>query len=372
MQAKIDTTRLERLLKTVEGVADRKASMAVLSMVLVEPNPSEGYLYFTATDLEVGYKGKAFAEIEGDETPFCVPARKFYEIIKNFPEDEVLLIKEDSRLVIKDEQDRIVYNLSITDSEEFPSLPEFVEESAIEIPGKTLYELISSTIFCTSKEESRFVLGGIYFEPLKDEGKLRAVASDGHRLAVLDRELQGIEESSLEGFIVARKAAKQMEDIAKEELVIKLGYTNNYVVLWTSNSLFFARTIEGTFPDYRSVIPQEYENILRVDRKLFMDALKRVSIVINERFKPVTLELGGDEIIISSQETEMGKAQIKLAANYEGSPLTVSYNAEYLLDALQIMKSEEVELKVGAERVPAILTGYRDEGFLYLVMPMVL
>jgi len=373
MKAKIETSRLEKILKKVEGVADKKASMAVLSMVLIEYKPAESYLYLLSTDLEIGYKGKIFAEIEGEETSFCVPARKFYEIVKNFPEDELYLIKEDNRLIVRDAQERIVYNLAITDSEEFPSLPEFIEENAIEIPGKVLAELISNTIFSTSKEESHFVLGGIYFEPIKDAGILRAVASDGHRLVKFDREVIGIENANFnEGFIVGRKAAKQIEDIAEDELVIKLGYINNYVVIWTSNSVFFARTIEGTYPDYKSVIPSSYENVLKVDRKLLMDALKRVSLVITERFKPVTFDLKPDEITLISQETEMGKAQIKLSAVYEGKPLTVNYNAEYILDALEVMDSEEVEIKIGEERTPALITGYRDEGFLYLVMPMVL
>ncbi len=373
MQVKVNTSTLEKVLKKIEGVADKKASMAVLSMVLIEPKPEEGFIYFTATDLETGYKAKVPAEIEGEETSFCVPAKKFHEIVKNFPEDEIILIKEENRLIVKDEEERILYNLATTESEDFPSLPEFAEENAIEIQGKTLEELISNTIFCTSKEESHFVLGGIFFEPLKDEGKLRAVASDGHRLVKLDREIPGIEEADFqEGFIVARKAAKQMEDIAGDELVVKLGYTNNYVVLWTPNAIFFTRTIEGTFPDYRSVIPQSYDNTLKVDRKLLIDALKRVSLVIPERFKPITFDLKSDEIVLTSQETEMGKAQIKLSAIYEGTPLTVNYNAQYLLDALEIMKSEEVEIKIGEERTPALLTGYRDEGFLYLVMPMVL
>ena len=96
---------------------------------------------------------------------------------------------------------------------------------------------------------------------LKEESKLRAVASDGHRLVLLDRDIPGIENVDFEGFIIARKAAKQLEDIAEDELVVKLGYTNNYVVIWTSNSVFFTRTIEGTYPDYRSVIPSDYENI---------------------------------------------------------------------------------------------------------------
>ncbi len=373
MFARINTSNLEKLLQKIDKVADKKASMAVLSMALIESDPEENIFYFTATDLETGYKGKILAEIEGEKTSFCIPARKFYEIVKNFPENEVILQKDENKLIIRDENERIAYELAITDSEDFPSLPDFVEENTIEIPGKVLEELISNTIFCTSKEESKFVLNGIFFEPLKDEGKLRAVASDGHRLVKLDREVLGIENVNFdEGFIVARKAAKQIEDIAGDELVVKLGFINNYVVIWTSDAIFFTRTLEGTYPDYRSVIPTSYENVLKVDRKLFISALKRVSLVITEKFKPITLELNSDEIILSSQETEMGKARIKLEASYEGKPLAVNYNAQYLLDALETMKSEEIEMKIGEERTPALITGYRDEGFLYLLMPMVL
>ena len=373
MFAKIERDRFEKILKKVEGVADKKASMAILSMVLVKPLPEANLLELTATDLEIGYQAQIPAELEGESTSFCVPAKKFYEIVKNFPEDEVLLKLEESRLIIKDSEDRITYSLAITSSEEFPSLPEFTEEQGVDIPGNVLSELIDKTIFCTSKEESRFVLGGIFFEPFKEEGKLRAVASDGHRLVYLEREVEGLEEADLgEGFIVARKAAKQMEAIADEELVVKLAFVNNYVVLRTPNSVFFSRTIEGTFPDYKSVIPTSNENILKVDRKLFIDALKRVSLVATERFKPVAITLKEEEIVLTSQETEMGKAEIKLSAEYQGQPLSVNYNAQYLLDALENMKSEEIEMKIGEERTPAIITGYRDEGFLYLVMPMVL
>lgn len=373
MKARISLSPLEKILKKIEGVADKKATMAVLSMVLIESYSSEESLYFTATDLEIGYKGKIRAQIESEGSSFCVPARKFYEIVKTFPEDEIFLEREENRLVIKDENERILYNLAVIDSEDFPSLPEFVEEDTLEIPAKVLEELIDKTIFCTSKDESRFVLSGIYFEPLKEEGKLRAVASDGHRLAKLDREVLGIDQFKLnEGFILGRKAANQMLEILEDELVVKLGFINNYIVLWTSNALFFARTLEGSYPNYRSVIPESFERFLRVDRKLFIDAIKRASILIPERFKPITFELQPEEIIISSSETEVGKAQIKLSAQFEGEPIKISYNAEYLLDALQNMQSEEIEMKIGEERTPTLITGYRDEDFLYLLMPMVL
>ena len=372
MFVRVNRDNFKKVLKKVEGVTDKKATMAILSMVLVNPMVEANLIELTATDLEMGYRVQVPVEIEGEGAPFCVPAKKFYEIIKNFPEDELLLKLEKSRLIIRDAEERITYSLAITNSEEFPSLPEFIEKQGINILGSVLSELINGTIFCTSKDEPRFVLNGIFFEPLKEESKLRAVASDGHRLVYLEREVEGLGEVDLgDGFIIARKAARQMEAIANEESVVRLAFVNNHVVLRTPNSVFFSRTIEGAFPDYRSVIPTSNKNILRVDRKLFIDALKRVSLVATEKFKPVTITLKEGEIILTSQETEMGRAETKLSAEYEGEPLSVNYNAQYLLDALEAMKSEEIEMKIGEEKTPAMITGYRDEGFLYLVMPMV-
>lgn len=374
MELKIKKDSLEKLLKRGESVADKKASMAVLSMALIEFFPEEKTLYLTTTDLEQGFKGKTLVETgEGQASPFCVPCRRFYDIVKNFPEDEVILTKEDNRLLIRNEEETVVYELATTDAEEFPSLPEFGEENLLEIPGNLLSELIEKTSFCSSKDEARFVLGGVYFEPLVEEEILRTVASDGHRLALLDRVVEGLKKTNWqEGFIVARKGAERIAEIAEEELLVKFGFINNYAVLYFTDGLFFSRVLEGSFPDYRAVIPQEFENKLKIERKLLLDNLKRVSLLIPERFKPVKMDLNPGSITLSSPESEMGKAVIKVKAEYEGEPLIINFNADYLISALEIMKSEEVEIKIKDERSPSLITGFRDEGFLYLLMPMVI
>ncbi len=374
MLCKVDQEHLEKLLKRGESVADKKASMAVLSMALIEVLPSEGALYLTTTDLEHGFKGKIKIEdAEGELGSFCVPCKKFFDIVKNFPDDKILLQKEDSRLIVKNEDETVVYELATTDPEEFPSLPEFGEENLLDIPGKVLSELIEKTVFCASKDEAHFVLGGVYFEPLKEENLLRTVASDGHRLALLDRYVEGLRDVPFdEGFIVAKKGAEKMAEMAEDELVVKFGFVNNYAVLFTSDGFFFTRVIEGSFPDYRAVIPQDLENTLRLDRKLFIDTLKRVSLLVSEKFKPVRIDLSAEEVVLSSPESETGRAQIRLRAEYEGSPLSINFNADYLISALEVMKSEEVEIKLRDERSPALISGFRDEGFLYLLMPMVI
>jgi len=373
MLAKIQRDPLERLLKRADGVADKKASMAVLSMALLDFDEEERALYITTTDLEHGFKGKVSAEIEGEGLTFCVPCRKFYEIIKAFKEDEVILLKEDSRLIIKDPQDSSTFELAVIDSEEFPSLPLFSQENLLDLPGKVLAELIDSTIFCASREEARFVLGGVYFEPLREEGKLRAVASDGHRLALLDREVPGLEDFPFQqGFIVGRKGAEMLASLSESELLVKFGFANNYALLFFSDGFFFSRTLEGEFPNYRAVIPQSFQNTLKIDRKLFLEAIERASVLIPEKFKPVRIEFNPSFICITSPESEVGKAEVKLQAEYEGEPLSVTFNADYLLSVLNIMKSEEIEMKLNDARTSCLITGFRDEGFLYLLMPMVI
>jgi DNA polymerase-3 subunit beta len=374
MEARVSTKDLTKVLKLCEGVADSKAALSVLSSVLVKVDPKIGELEFLATDLDQGFKGKVQGEVEGEVEEvqtFCVPAKKFYEVIKNFPEDEVLLVKEDSRLIVRDAAERITYKLALSDASEFPVLPDF-EGGAVEVPGHILSLLIEKTAFASSKDKNRFVLSGILFEVLKDEGKLRAVASDGHRLALFETEVADIDKVKFSSFILPRESAEEIMDFSEDELVVKLGFINNYVVLWTSLGIFFSRAIEGSFPDYRAVIPREFERVARIDRKRFIEALKRVSLMLTEKFKPVFLTFDKGELIVESKEVEMGQAIERLDCEYVNDKFSIVFNVSYLIDALQVMKADEVEMKMNDGNQPAMLLDPRQEGFLYVVMPMIL
>jgi DNA polymerase-3 subunit beta len=372
LEAKVSTKDLTKVLKLCEVVADKKATMAVLSMVLINIDPEKGQLEFLATDLDQGFKGKVQGEVEGESLTFCVPARKFYEIIKNFPEDEALLVKEDSRLIVRDLAEKITYELSLGDPSEFPALPDFNEEQAIDIPGHILSLLIEKTIFASSKEEARFVFSGIYFESLKEEGKLRAVATDGHRLSLFETEVVGIDKAQFSSFILPRATAEEIMDLSEDEFVVKVAFINNYAVFWTSLGVFFSRTIEGSFPDYRAVIPQTFERVAKIDRRRFIEALKRVSLMLTEKFKPVILTFDQGELIVESKENEFGQARERIYCEYVGERFSIVFNAVYLLDALQVVQAEEVEMKMNDEKGPAVFLDPRHEGFLYVVMPMIL
>jgi DNA polymerase-3 subunit beta len=373
MEARLSTKSLVKALKFCSEVADGKATMPVLSTVLVNVNPDEGELEFLATDLDQGFKGRVEAEVEGEErVSFCVPAKKFYEVIKNFPEDEVLLVKEDTRLIVRDEAGRIAYELALGDASEFPALPNFDEGEAVEISGHLLSLLIEKTVFASSRDKNRFVLSGILFEVLRDEGKLRAVASDGHRLALFESEVEGIEKVGFSLFILPREAAEEVVDFSEDEEVVKLAFINNYVVLWTGFGIFFSRVIEGEFPDYRAVIPQSFERVAKIGRRRFIDALKRVSLLLTEKFKPVVLTFDKGELLLESKDVEMGQARERMNCEYDGERFSITFNAGYLLDVFQVIDGEEVEMKMIDGNRPAVLIDPRHEGFLYVVMPMIL
>ncbi|RUM89874.1 MAG: DNA polymerase III subunit beta [Thermodesulfatator sp.] len=368
-KAVVEKERLLKVLNLVQAVADKKTSMAVLSTVLVEAEG--GGLRFSATDLEMGFRGKVEAELEGEEA-FCLPARKLYEIVKNFPQETLVIEKRDGETVeIRDLDQEISYNLSFFPAEDFPALPEIVEETVIEIPGETLEDMLERTLYAAAAEEARYALCGVFFTRAEDQ--FRMVATDGHRLALVDREVPGVEALPLgEGVIVPRKAAQELRRLAAEEMLIRLGVRENHLVASSSQGILLARLLEGQFPDYRAVIPQESGRKVLFDRERLIESLKRVSLLSSDRYRVVRFEFSPGQAFLIGSGGELGEARERVPAAYEGEPFAINFNARYLLDTLQVMDSAEVELDIGSERTPCRVTGPEDEGYLALIMPMIL
>ncbi len=367
MKVILDREKFLKVLNRVQAVADRKSSMAILSTVLIEAR--EGGLSLSATDLEIGYRGTVTAEVEG-EGAFCLPARKLYEIVKSYPFETLILEQEGPEGVqIKDLEGDLSYRLSVFPAEDFPSLPEISGETVVELPGETLEDMIEKTLYAAASDEARYALSGILVT--REENRLRLVATDGHRLSLIDREVPGVENLPLEeGVIVPRKAAQEIKRIAAEEVVVRIGVQENHFVLSSSEGLLLARLIEGQFPDYRAVIPREAGKRVLVHRERLSEALKRVTLLSTDKYRVVRFDFAPGEVVLTGSGGELGEARERLSLAYEGEPFTINFNARYLLDVFQVMESEEVELDIGSERTPCRITGPEDSGFLALVMPM--
>jgi len=366
MKAILEREKFLRVLSRVQAVADRKSSMAILSTVLIESR--EGGLTLSATDLEIGYRGMVSAEVEG-EGAFCLPARKLYEIVKSFPSETLVLEREGEGVRIKDLDGDLDFNLSVLPAEDFPTLPELSGETVVEIPGETLETMIEKTLYAAATDEARYALSGILIT--REEDKLRLVATDGHRLSMIDHELPGVENLPLEeGVIVPRKAAQEVKRIAGEEVVVRVGIQDSHFVLSSSEGTLLARLIEGQFPDYRAVIPREPGRRVLAHRERLSEALKRVTLLSTDKYRVVRFDFSPGEVVLTGSGGELGEARERLALAYEGDPFSINFNARYLLDVFQVMDSEEVEMDIGSERTPCRITGPEDPGFLALVMPM--
>ncbi|OAG28717.1 DNA polymerase III subunit beta [Thermodesulfatator autotrophicus] len=369
MKLIVEKDPLLKVLSKVQGIADRKSSMAILSTVLFKV--LDNGIEISATDLELGFKSYLEAEVE-TSGELAIPARKFYEIVKDFPHERLILEEEGHFLNITSPgDDDVFFRLACLPAEDFPSLPETDDASLIEITSDMLTEMITKTIFCVATEETRFILSGIYMEQPTEEEVLRLVATDGHRLAMIDRQIENLSKLNLNpGIIVPKKAAQEIKKIAQDIPLLQLGLRDNHLIVAMPNMMLTARLIDGQYPDYRAVIPELQENPLILPRQKLIEALKRTSIISADRYRPVAFHLNPGHLTLVSQHPDLGEAREKIPINYEGEENILNFNAKYLIEALDVMNSEEVEFYLKDEDTPCVIKGPEDFGFLCLVMPM--
>lgn len=370
MRARVSRDSILDVIKRAYSVSDRKSSSSlssILSTILVECKDNN--LYISSTDLETAYTGKVFTELEG-EGAFCIPAKQFYDIIRNFPHDEFILEGDFSNGVhIKSLDDDIMYRLSCLPPEEFPNLPDTSIVTVLDIQGEVLSDMISKVIYAVSKDDVTISISGILFT--KEDNKLRLVATDGHRLSLIDSVVDGIDKLGFSSIIIPRKAAQEIKSIASNDMVVRIGVHDNYFILSFSSGTLFIRPIDGHFPDYKSVIPDNPDKKIFINRLRLIDALKRACIFSVGKYSHVTFNISYNDLVLHTRGSELGESKERLYVDYKGEPFMVTFNARYILDVLKVMRSEEIEFGIGSVRSLCRITGADDPGFLALVAPVV-
>jgi len=255
------------------------------------------------------------------------------------------------------------------DAREFPQFPKFEEGKLSTIPGKVIREMIERTIFSVSTDETRHSLNGVFVEE-SNGGKARMVATDGHRLAIIEREIGslGLEK----GVIVPRKGVAELKKLLEEEEgAVAIGFRENLWLVVKGNVELFMRLIDGDFPDYTKVIPKDNPNIVKIAREGLLRALRRVSILSSERYKGIKMELKEGRILISASNPDLGEAVEEIESSYQGKPLVIGFNARYLMDVLTILgTAEDIEIEFKDEVSPSIVRQTGDKEYLYVIMPM--
>ena len=349
-----------------QGIVERRNTMPILANVLIESHG--GQIHLTATDLEVGIRGRLEGEVARDGV-VTVSAKKLYEIVREAPEETLQLRRlENDWVEIK--SGKSVFKIVGMDAREFPEFPKFEGEKLSSVPAKVLREMIERTIFSVSSDETRYNLNGVFVEETTD-GKVRMVATDGHRLAMIERGIGALGLSK--GVILPRKGLAELRKLLEgvEEGLVSVGFKENMGLVVRENVELFMRLIEGDFPDYGKVIPKENPQLARLEQDEFLHALRRVSILSSERYKGIKMDFKEGKVSISASNPDLGEAVEEIEIDYQGKALTVGFNARYLIDVLSVLGSGgEVGVALKDDVSPSVLRKSDDDGYLYVIMPM--
>jgi DNA polymerase-3 subunit beta len=370
MRLTIERSALLKSLNHVQSVVERRNTIPILSNVLIAAQGDT--LRLTATDLDIEISESAPAEVEraGQTT---APANYLYDFIRKLPDNAAIKLDvsgDDSRLFISAGKSRL--HLPILPAGDFPSMPSDGFETRFEIEPTELARLIDKTRFAISTEETRYYLNGIFFHTVNDGGaaKLRAVATDGHRLALADAAApKGA--AGMPGVIVPRKTINELKRLLDDAAdIVEIAVSSQKIRFALGDAVLTSKLIDGSFPEYARVIPKANAKKLKIDNKAFAEAVDRVATVSAERSRSVRLALDKDKITLTVNNPDAGVATEDLAADYRDEPMEIGFNARYLLDVAQQIEGEQALFELADSGSPTLVRDEADEQTLYVLMPL--
>jgi DNA polymerase-3 subunit beta len=350
-------------LQAVIGVVERRQTMPVLANVLL--NVRDGRVSVTATDLEVELVAATDVTVQhpGDVT---VPGRKLLDILRALPEKtSVSLILEGEKLVVKGGRSR--FSLSTLPASEFPLVEDINAQQTVQVARKELQRLLEKTHFSMAQQDVRYYLNGMLLEI--DGLTLRAVATDGHRLAVCEASL-AVKAKTAQQVIVPRKGVLELQRILDSEGLADLAIGTNHVRAQIGDVRFTSKLIDGRFPEYSRVIPAAPPALIKADRDTLRQALQRTAILSNEKYRGIRITVKKQVITVQAHNPEQEEAEEEIEVSYDGADLEVGFNVNYLLDALGAIDGAEVEIGLSDSNSSCLIRSPGTTNTRYVVMPM--
>jgi DNA polymerase-3 subunit beta len=371
MEFKIEKSDLVSVLIKTQSIVEKRNTMPILVNILLQAENEK--LKVFATDLEVSLTDECNIKVK---TPgkVAVDAKHLFNIVKEMNEDWIeLKKKENNWLEIK--QNKAVYNIVGIAPEEFPIFPSYATKDFVKINADVLRDMIDKTIYSVSNDETRYHLNGVYFEQVKEKAaiKYRMVATDGHRLSIVERVIEGTSELTMTGgVIIPRKGLyeikKALEAIKGE--MVEVAIEGPQLIFKHGPTLLMVRLIEGRYPNYQQFVPQKLKNTAQASREVLMASLKRVSLLSNQKSKGVTLALSKGALKITSNNPELGDAKEELEIDYTGDEFKIGFNAKYIIDILNSIEDDDVKLELNDQLSPGIIRPESDLHYTCVVMPM--
>jgi DNA polymerase-3 subunit beta len=342
---------------------ERRQTMPILSNVLLVAK--DGGLSVTATDLEVELVAQTSVDVQsGGE--ITVSGRKLFDICRALPEgSEVAMSVSGEKLHVR--SGRSKFALATLPAAEFPSVEDIKASQTVSLSQELLGRLIEKTHFSMAQQDVRYYLNGMLLET---GGKhVRAVATDGHRLALCQAELDGAELEEQQ-VIVPRKGVLELQRLLTGEGAVDVVLGANHLRIQLESIRFTSKLIDGRFPEYERVIPRDSSNELRADREVFRGGLQRTAILSNEKYRGIRLIIRDDAVVLQAHNPEQEEAEEELEVSYGGDDIEIGFNVNYLLDALGAVDSKEVALSVVDSNSSCLIRAPEKDDCKFVVMPM--
>ncbi|HXH31840.1 MAG TPA: DNA polymerase III subunit beta [Bacteriovoracaceae bacterium] len=368
MKLSIQSQTLREAVNKVLSVVDKKNSRPILTNCLLRSVGQK--LELIATDLEVSAKIILPAKIE-KEGSFCINSKNIADILRELPNDEVVLSVENSNLLNLNCKN-ISYSLLITGADEFPQLSFQNQSTEFKIKTKQIAHIINKTSHAISTDETRLYLNGIYLQ--LTDSKLRSVAIDGHRLALLDtHDFVGENKFLADGVIIPRKGISELKKIAETypDDDVSISLDDSFMFVNAKNEYYLSiRLIAREYPKYQTVIPAKTTNRFHIDKNAILNAVKRIKILSNEKTNGVKLNIQNGELVISTNHPALGHATETLPIHYEGKSTEIGFNAKYLIESLSVLNDADVTFEFNNELSPVVIKADDIPDFLGIIMPL--
>jgi DNA polymerase III subunit beta len=365
MKIKCEKETLLNGIQVVYSTTTLKSTLPILSNILLETKKESVRL--TATDLDIGITHDVDVKIEA-EGAVTIPAKRFFDIIKEVPQDKEMVISAKKNNIINIESENLFFKLIGLPKEEFPKLPEFKDKDSVSIQQQLLKKMLTMTAFSMSYDQARYVLNGSLF--IFGPKTLKIVATDGRRLAITEGAIPLPKEfeKAPKSIIVPAKAVSELLRTLGTEQEVKIVLSENQVLFSLGKTTIISRLIEGEFPKYEQVVPKELKDKLKVDREALFLAVKRASILTSQESQAIKLELAKDRLVISKVTPELGESREELPVEYDGPGMVIGFNPSYLLEVLKNLDKQEVAVELSSPDKPGVIR--TADGYIYVVLPM--
>jgi len=351
-------------LQQVIGAVERRQTLPVLGNILLKS--TGGDLSMTATDLEI----EMVARIEADASEdfqTTIPARKLLDICKALPEGSSIDFSiDETRVSLVSGRSRFI--LASLPAKDFPSLDDIEEQQAFSIPQNQFKALFDKTSFAMAQQDVRYYLNGILME--MSDSKIKLVATDGHRLALseFDTDTGVVNDKQI---IIPRKAVLELSRLLDaNDNPVRIGLSQNHIRVEAGSLVFTSKLIDGKFPDYKRVIPIDGNKTLEINRETLKQTLSRIAILSNEKYRGIRLTLVSGSLSIQANNPDQEEAEEELPVNYDEGEMEIGFNVTYIIDVLNVIDSEDVQIKLKDSNSSCIISDSKDSSSLYVVMPM--